>query len=123
MKISEMNFDQASDVLIRLATPFENICNDEEFLKTLIQVSKMGQMPRIKVVGVIIPRLVSIGLKEHREDVLEIVAALSSSTPSKVAKMNVVDVIKTFVESYDEVANNFFPLFGLAGKNSEAESA
>lgn len=108
MKISEMTNDQATDALIRLAGPFENICNDPDLVSALEKLGGMGKEPIIKVVGTIIPDFARIGLKKHKADLYEIVSILTMTPIKQVGKMNFKDTLKALQESYDDILRDFF---------------
>ena len=108
MKISEMTNDQATEALIRLSAPFENICNDPDLLEVLDKIGKMGQEPIIKVIGTLIPSFASIGLRKHKTDLYEIVGALTMTPVSKVGQANFKDTVKALQDSYDDIIRDFF---------------
>ena len=108
MKISEMTNDQATDALIHLSDPFENICNDPDLLSALERLGGMGKEPIIKVIGTLIPDFCKIGLKKHRNDLYAIVSALTMTPVAQVGKMNFRDTIKALQESYDDILRDFF---------------
>lgn len=108
MKISEMTNDQATEAMIQLSGPFENLCNDEEVIDALDRLGKMGNQPFIKVIGSIIPMITQIGLKKHRQDIYEIVSALTMVPVVKVGKMNFGETVKALQDSYDEILRDFF---------------
>lgn len=116
MKISEMTNDQATDALIRIATPFENICNDDELIDGLDKLSGMRNEPIIKVVGTLIPMFVKVGIKNHRQDLYEIIGALTFTPVGKVGKMNFKDTLKALQDSYDDVLSDFFTHTAIAAK-------
>ena len=108
MKISEMTNDQATEALIRLAVPFGNICEDEEAVKMIDQYTKLKRQPLIQVIGKLLPQVSAYLLKTHKNDLYEIVGALTFKPRTAVAKMNFFDTIKVFKDSYDEVLQGFF---------------
>lgn len=116
MKISEMNNDQAADALIRIAPAFENICNDEELIGALEKIKDMGKEPMIKVIGYVVPVFVSVGLKRHKNDLYDIIGALTQSPVNRIGKMNFKETIKTFQDSYDEILRDFFTPTAIARK-------
>lgn len=122
MKISEMTNDQAAEAMIRLAVPFGNICEDEEALKLLDEYRSMNSLPMLQTIGKMLPKLVSYMLKSHKDDLYEIIGALTFMTADKVAKMNFAETIKVIRESYDEVLASFFPLSVKQTKKTESES-
>lgn len=122
MKISEMNNDQAAEAMIRLAVPFGNICEDEEAIKLIDEYKNMGDMPVIQTIGRLLPKFVKYMLKSHKNDLYEIVGALTFNTVEKVAKMNFAETIKAVRESYDEVLVSFFPQSVAQTKKEKSES-
>lgn len=122
MKISEMTNDQAADAMIRLAVPFGNICEDEEAVKLIDEYKGMGNMPVIQTIGKLLPKIMGYMLKSHKNDLYEIVGALTFQNADKVAKMNFVETIKIVRDSYDEVLASFFPSSVTQTKSKESES-
>lgn len=108
MKISEMNNEQATEALIRLSVPFSNICDDEEAVKIIEQYKEMGNRPILNAVGAILPQTCTYLLKKHKEDLYEIVGALTFKKAAEVARMNFFDTINIIRDSYDEVLKRFF---------------
>lgn len=108
MKISEMNNEQATEALIRLAVPFGNICDDEKMVAIIDDFNKMKNTPVVQTIGKMIPQVATYALKEHKNDLYEIVGALTMKTIAQVAKMNFFDTIKVLKDSYDEVLHGFF---------------
>lgn len=109
MKISEMTNDQAAEAMIRLAVPFGNICEDEEALKLIDEYKGLSKIPVIQTIGRMLPKIAGYLLKTHKDDLYEIIGALTFQTAEKVAKMNFAETIKVMRESYDEVLVSFFP--------------
>ena len=108
MKISEMTNEQAADALIRLSVPFGNICDDEKMVEIITKYTEARKEPLIRAIGRIVPEAVSYALKEHREDLYEIIGALTGKTVVQVSKMKLVDTVQVFKDSYDEVLHGFF---------------
>lgn len=108
MKISEMTNDQATETLIRLSVPFGNICEDEETVKVIDSFKNAGDTLFIHTIGKLLPQITAYLFRTHKEDVYEIVGALTFSTVEQVAKMNFVETIRVLRESYDEVLQGFF---------------
>ena len=109
MKISEMTNDQATEALIRLSVPFGNICDDDETMKLGEKYFKSREeLPIIKAVGGALPQITAHLLKTHKEDVYDIIGALTFKSKSEVAKMNFKETIKILKESYDEILRDFF---------------
>ena len=109
MKISEMNNEQAAEAILRLSVPFGHICDDEEMIGLIKKYQEMSKgEPTIKVFGKIIPELAMYAFKTHKNDLFEIVGALTHQTQAQVAKMNFALTIKVIRDSYDEVLKDFF---------------
>lgn len=105
MKISEMNNDQASAAMIRLSGAFSVLCEDDEMMKL---ISELDGKTWIDAIKGIIPRFVSFALSKHKNELYEIVGALTCSPVAEVGKMNFLGTVKTIRESWDEVASSFF---------------
>lgn len=108
MKISEMNNEQATEAMIRLSVPFGNLCNDEKIVDMIKRYQNMGNVPTIQTIGRVLPEITMFAFKEHKDDLYEIVGALTQQTKEKVAKMNFVKTINVLKESYDDVLKDFF---------------
>lgn len=118
MKISEMTNDQATDALIRISGPFENICGDDDVTEALNEISKLSGQPLIRAVGKIIPFFTDLLLKKHKMDLYEIISALTMKPVSSVGKMNFKETVEIIQESYDDILRDFFTRSALAGKIS-----
>ena len=108
MKISEMNNEQATAALVRISAPLGNICDDENTVKILEDFDKMEGIHHIQAFGRILPQTTSYLLQTHKEDLYEIVGALTFKKRSEVAKMNFIETLKVLKDSYDEVLRDFF---------------
>ena len=115
MKISMMNNDQATKAIIRLAQPISNIMDDpnsEQFFK------KIGDQKDTKnlreAISAILPTVVSFCLKDHKNDLYEIVGALMMIPTAKVGAMNFLQTVKEIKESIDEDFIDFFNSSGNA---------
>ena len=110
MKISEMTNDQAAEAMIRLGGPLGAICDDEEALKMIDEYKKTYlTTPLFYAVGRLIPRLATYFMQTHKNELYEIVAILSEKKVSEISKMSFKDTIKILRDSWDEVADVFFP--------------
>ena len=108
MKISEMTNDQATEAIIRIATPISNICDDEAMLEIIDDLGKMGEMNLLTAVGKLLPKIVTCALKTHKNDLYEIVGALQMEPSAKVGKMNFAETLRAVKDSYDDVLAGFF---------------
>lgn len=120
MKISEMTNDQATEALIRLSVPFGNICDDDETMKLGEKYFKSREeLPVIKAIGSALPQITAHLLKTHKEDVYEIIGALTFKSKSEVAKMNFKETLKILKESYDDTLRDFFQSSAARMKGTE----
>ena len=108
MKISEMTNDQATEAIIRIATPISNICDDEAMLEIIDDLGKMGEMNLLTAVGKLLPKIVTCALKTHKNDLYEIIGALQMKSAETVGKMNFAETIKVVKDSYDDILAGFF---------------
>lgn len=123
MKISEMNNDQACEAITRLAGPLAAICEDEEvkaILDEIEQMSKNGDSV-LNVFTKVLPRLVAFGLKTHKDDVYEIIGALTLEPTGKIGKMNFIQTVNVVKDSWDEVIAGFFTSSAKAAKKNTEE--
>lgn len=118
MKLSEMTNDQATEALIRLSGPFESICGDDEVKEALDKIGKLQHEPMIKAIGTIVPSLVDMLLKKHRNDLYEIVSALTMKPVSSIGKMNFKETVQIVQESYDDIFHDFFTHTALARRTN-----
>lgn len=125
MKISEMTNDQATEAMIRLTGPFNNICEDDEMLAFVDKLNglKDDNTPFIKVLGRMLPQFVTLALKKHRQDLYEIVGALTLTPAGKVGLMNFKETIEAIRESYDDILAGFFTSSAQAMKKNAKDTA
>lgn len=109
MKISEMSNDQATEAMIRISAPFQNICEDEELITVLEAIkNRPKEEELVKSIGRILPKFVLFALKNHKADLYEIIGALSCQPTGKVGKMNFAETVRMLKESYDDILHDFF---------------
>lgn len=106
MKISAMNNNQASKALIRLADPIAHIMTDKTGAELTEEFSKMKDGTAIEAVGALLPRFVAFALKDHKDDLYEIIGALSDV--EDVGNMNFLETVKILRESIDKDFLDFF---------------
>ena len=123
MKISEMTNDQASEAMIRLTGAFSAVCEDDEMVKLMDELSKMEGRTILDAIKGIIPRFVSFALSKHKAELYEIVGALQMIPSGEVGKMNFLQTVSAIRNSIDEVVTSFFPSFGHAKIENGEESA
>lgn len=108
MKISEMTNNQAAEVLIRISAPVESLCSDPKLDKMLETYKATREESFFKSIGALLPQFIAYAIKEHKNDLYEIISALIGKTVEEVANMNIMETVKAVRESYDEVLQGFF---------------
>ena len=109
MKLSEMTNDQAAEVMIKLAEPIGQICDDEEAVKMIDEYKKRSRMPLFYAVGQLIPRMIGYLMQKHKGELYQIIAALTGKKVEEVGGLNLKETVQVFRDSYDEVMAVFFP--------------
>ena len=105
MKLSKLTTDEALDVICEITPYVSNIVSDETLMETLNKTIKKEGMTRagVLVAGAEkLSRLVPIVMKEHRNDVYGILAAVNSTDAEEIAKQN---IIKTSMQIRDVCAD------------------
>ena len=108
MKISEMNTNQAADVLVRIADPASNIMHDKKVFDMLEKLATGNDSSPVKFFADNLTMVVTVLLKDHRNDVFEIVAALSEKTVEEVGNQNIKTTVFDIKESFDKDLLDFF---------------
>lgn len=120
MKISELNTDQALDVLCESAPYLGNIIEDASLtleLKRKLKIGAGASQAEIIAAGIDkIAKLVPIILRAHREDVYAIIAAVNGKTLEDVSKQN---ALKTAGEIKDIVKDKAFLDFFKSLRDTE----
>lgn len=112
MKISEMTNEQAADALVRIAGPLGSLCDDEQITEMIKTYRDMEETPMVKVIGKFLPEIAAVAFKKHRDDILEIVGALTMQTKAAAGKMNFLETIRIIREAFtDETLTGFFTSF------------
>lgn len=109
MKLSEMNTNEACDAVVRLTEPISNISNDPQMEKALKDIAGLqGQMTALQALSTVFPKLVPNLLKDHLEDVYEIISILSGLSVAEIGKMKFTETIKVLRECIDKDLLDFF---------------
>lgn len=123
MKISEMTMDQATEAMIRLSGPFSSICDDEEMLKLMDEIqtvsSKNPNMHPLRQIAKFLPKIVTFALIKHKDDLYEIVGALTMQPTGVVGKLGFTKTVNVIKESYDDILAGFFTPSGVATSSNE----
>lgn len=112
MKLSQMTNDQARDVMIRLAVPASNLMNDKKILPILQEISEGKEKPLAELVGSVLPKLVAFALKDHADDLYEVVGAMADKPMEEVGSMNFMQTIGVLRDSIDKDFIDFFKSSG-----------
>lgn len=121
MKISEMNNEQAAKALIRIAKPVSNICDDADAVKMFDELKGLDKMPVLRAVGKMLPQFVQYALVKHKDDLFEIIGALTEKSMKEVQEMRFFDTLKVVRDSYDEVLAGFFTSSGKQTNGQEGK--
>ena len=90
-KISDLNTDESLDVLCECAGYIANIAADEKLLETISKKIETSNMTRAGIMAVgaqKVTEIVRVVLKEHRNDVYGIVAAINGVSVEELANQN-----------------------------------
>lgn len=112
MKISEMTNNQATDILVKITPAVANIADDEELVELAKELTELRKLPVTKIVSKILPRFVMFAMKNHKEDLYEIVGALAFKSTEEVGDMTVMETMNLLKESIDKDLLDFFKSFG-----------
>ena len=122
MKISEMSANQAADALVKLSQPVANVLDDPEVGPLIDELSKSRNIPPLKIISSLLPKVCAVALKKHRRDFFEIVGALDGKSATDVGKMPVLKVVEVVKESVDKDLIDFFSSSGDQTKMAGTES-
>jgi hypothetical protein len=102
----------AADVLVRIAQPVSNIMDDEQVADVLETLSGSRDVPYIKLISAMLPKVVPLALKSHRNDLYEVVGALENKPASAVGKANIMETMAVLRDSIDQDLIDFFKSTG-----------
>ena len=111
MKLSEMNTVQASDAILRLAQPATNIMQDDEVFKLVETMAQNTKAPLKFIADNILP-IATLACKSHRDDLIEIVAALTGKSIKAVREQRFTQTIADIKGSLDKELLDFFSSSG-----------
>ena len=103
-----MTNDQATEAIIRIATPISNICDDAGMMEIIDDLQKFGETDLMTSIGRTLPKIVTYALKSHKNDLYDIIGALQMKPTEQVGKMNFAETIRSVKESYDDILAGFF---------------
>ena len=102
MKLSLMSNEQATNFLLRTSQPIANIMEDDDVNALFKQVSEAKGIPLSKLIASLLPKVVTVALKTHKDDVFEIVGAFAEKSVKEVGKMNFLTTLNILKESVDK---------------------
>lgn len=108
MKISQMTTDQAADALIRITEPAANIMHDEETIKVLEKLAKGNTDNGLSFIADNLVPVATILLKTHRQDMYEILSAMSEKEVAEIGNQKITETIKDIKDSWDGELMDFF---------------
>ena len=109
MKLSEMSTERFAECLCELASPLSAIAQDENVVNAIDKITHLDtKKPLIVVFGQMITAVIPTLIKEHRDDVFAVLAALTGKTPKQLAAQNGLQTIKEARECIDREFIDFF---------------
>lgn len=118
---SELSTDEALEVVLQIAQPITNLIDDEALVKEMRKAMPKGETTRIAMqrFGLAkIVKLLNIALKQHREDVYEILAPFNGLTVEEIGKQNFLITCKQVADLLnDKGFVDFFKSYLGGGQN------
>lgn len=118
---SELSTDEALEVVLQIAQPITNLIDDEALVKEMQKAMAKGETTRIAMqrFGLAkIVKLLNIALKQHREDVYEILAPFNGLTVEEIGKQNFLITCKQVADLLnDKGFVDFFKSYLGGGQN------
>lgn len=96
MKLSEMNGEELSVCLCKIAEPLERIGSDKKTTEAFQEISNFikSGMNNIQQTTMMIGKFVPLLLGDHREDTFAILAAINDKTVEEIRSQNGMQTIK-----------------------------
>lgn len=128
MKLSEINLDESMDVICDILAPISNITSDEALIsamkKRVKPDSKMSRNELYTLVLRYYAELLPYLLKDHREDVIMILAKVNLTTPEEYRKKNLLEFVEDVKETLaDPVIQSLFTSAQTKGKGASFGTA
>lgn len=120
MKLSEMNTAQFAECLCEIAPPLCAIAQDEAVAAAMDKAAHLdSSKPLVLVFGQMISALIPALLKDHRDDVFAVLAALTGKSVKQLAAQN---GLKTIREARECIDREFIDFFTSAASQRRTES-
>lgn len=122
MNINEMSMDQASDAMLRISNALGFILEDEEVTTLLDDLGKSESSSPMMWIPKYLPRIANAALQRHKDDVYEIIGALSQQDKKAVGKMNFLQAVALLKENW-EVLTGFFTSSEVSAQTNGTQPA
>ena len=111
---SQLTTDEATDVALRIVPPIINLIDDEALVKEMQKTMPKGEITRIAMqrFGLAkIAKMLDIAVKQHKQDVYEILSPFNGLTVEEIGKQNFLITLKQVYELLnDKEFVDFFKL-------------
>ena len=107
MKLSELEFDRAADVMAKLSGSIGKILDDDKVVKLMPEIINQGQKNATKGYALIFSKLIPACLVSHKADLFDVLAVLDDKTTEEVAKFKLADIRRVIEESADKELLDF----------------
>ena len=113
MKISQMTTGQATDVLCKITPPMTRLLADERAIPMIQNVLDAGKSDKaMEAITAVLMKVVPYLLKDHKEDIFEIIGGLNGKTAAQIDKQNVLKTMQMVKDSVDQELIDFFKSSG-----------
>lgn len=104
MKLSEMNGEELSVCLCKIAESIERIGFDEKTTETFQKIADLSKsgMNNIQQTSMMIGKFVPLLLGDHREDTFAILAAINSKTVEEIRSQKGMQTIKELKDALSD---------------------
>lgn len=120
--LSQMTTDESLDAMCVVAPRFQNILDDKELIDELAKKLPKGEHSQIEIYRFAMSRifvLLPVVMKNHREDVYNILSAFTENTAEECGKQNILKTMGQVRKLLkDEALMDFF-----ASASGSAQSA
>lgn len=116
MKLSEMSTQKAAQVMCDIAVPVANIAQDEKLAEAFRAIAKsdLNSMSRIAQYGLMGSKLLPLLLKDHLDDVCQVIGTIKGVSAEEIKAQNIVKTVGDIKELLDSDLVRFFKSAGTA---------